>query len=54
MDRVSPAMIVKSEPEIARVEPPLSVYLSRTLADEVASQDIEIDSRIEAVLLVSS
>lgn len=27
VERVSPATIVKSEPEIARVEPPLSVYL---------------------------
>ncbi len=28
---MSPAMMVKSEPEMARVEPPLSVYLVRVL-----------------------
>jgi hypothetical protein len=27
VERVSPARIAKSEPEMARVEPPLSVYL---------------------------
>ncbi len=36
MDRVSPATMVKSLPEIARVEPPLSVYLEAMLEEITA------------------
>ena len=54
-DRVSPARIAKSEPVIPRVEPPLSVYLTRKTVRLVPLQsprmplDLELTDRSHAV-----
>jgi len=44
---VSPAMMVKSLPEIASVEPPLSVYLGEVLEESGDQQNYKICLRVE-------